>query len=113
MKRVYTYSATVRAVQYNGALVLTVLLRVSWPWAGIASVIRSPDWVSPDFLRFCHFTSSLCNIYIYDTKRRSWVHKSHLSYPIQFTNVKSGAEWRRWLDTTDTWIKRKFLLPRL
>jgi hypothetical protein len=29
MKRVYTYSATVRAVQYNGALVLTVLLRVS------------------------------------------------------------------------------------
>jgi hypothetical protein len=34
-------------------------------------------------------------IQVYDTKRRSWVHKSHLSYPIQFTNVKSGAEWRR------------------
>lgn len=34
-------------------------------------------------------------ILVYDTKRRSWVHKSHLPYPIQFTNVKSGAEWRR------------------
>ena len=72
----------------------TVLLRVSWPWAGIASVIRNPDAVSPHFRRSV-ISPRHCVTYMWHEELECWVHKLHLPYPIQFTSLKSGAEWRR------------------